>query len=108
MVTLEEAKQYLRVDFEDDDTVIGSLLESATLLCRDVARLSDAEWEDVNSDKVWGDTYRKKQMDEIRVSLKAAILYATAYLYEHREEADHHELTLSLRALLFSSHEGGF
>ena len=30
-----------------------------------------------------------------------AVMYAVAYWYEHREEADHQELTLSLRALLF-------
>ena len=108
MVTLEEAKQYLRVDFEDDDDLINGLISSAELLCRDVARLSDAAWEDVNSDKVWADTHKKVEMDEIRSSLRTAILYSVAYLYEHREEADHHELTLSLRALLFSSHEGGF
>ena len=32
--------------------------------------------------------------------LRTAILYATAYLYEHREEADHARLLLTLRALL--------
>ena len=36
------------------------------------------------------------------------ILYAVAYLYEHREEADHHELTLTLRSLLFGIREAAF
>ena len=31
---------------------------------------------------------------------KTAVMYAGAYLYEHREEADHRELMLTLRALL--------
>ena len=31
---------------------------------------------------------------------KTAGLYAVAYLYEHREEADHKNLVLTLRALL--------
>jgi hypothetical protein len=35
-----------------------------------------------------------------------AILYALGYLFEHREDADHHDLTLTLRALLFSLREG--
>jgi hypothetical protein len=34
-----------------------------------------------------------------------AILFALGYLYEHREEADHHSLTLTLRSLLFSLRE---
>ena len=108
MVTLEEAKQYLRVDFEDDDDIIADLLDSATLLCRDIARLTDAEWEDIASDKTRSDTFNKRGTEEMRSALKAAILYALAYMYEHREEADHHGLTLSLRSLLFASHEGGF
>lgn len=107
-ITLEEAKGYLRVDFDDDDGLISSLLDSAALLCRDIARLTDAEWEDIDSEKPWSDTFNKKGTEEMRQALKAAILYALAYLYEHREEADHHELTLSLRSLLFASHEGGF
>lgn len=39
---------------------------------------------------------------------KVAVLYATAYLYEHREEADHHALTLTLRSLLFGSRKEAF
>ena len=38
--------------------------------------------------------------------MRVAILYALGYLYEHREEADHHSLTLTLRSLLFSIREG--
>ena len=33
-------------------------------------------------------------------SSKIAVMYAVAYLYEHREDADHHQLTISLRSLL--------
>lgn len=35
-------------------------------------------------------------------------MYAAAYLYEHREEADHNELLLSLRALLMGERKAGF
>ena len=107
-VTLEEAKLYLRADYDDDDALIGSLLDYAGRLCRDVARLSDKEWEDIDSDKSWSDTYTKAEMQDIRERLRIAVLYTVAYLYEHREEADHNALNLTLRALLFSSHEGGF
>ena len=37
-----------------------------------------------------------------------AMLYATAYLYEHREEADHNDLLLSLRALLMGERKAAF
>ena len=42
----------------------------------------------------------------MRETMKAAILYALGYLFEHREEADHHELVLTLRSLLFAVREG--
>ena len=35
-------------------------------------------------------------------------LYAIAYFYEHREEADYKALTISLRALLFGSRKEEF
>ena len=105
-ITLAEAKTYLRVDTADEDTVIGSLLDSAGRLCRDVARLTDAQWEDIDSDKLWADTYSKAEMDSVRETLRVAILYALGYLFEHREEADHHALTLTLRSLLFGIREG--
>ena len=105
-ITLDEAKAYLRVDTADEDAVIGSLLNAAGRLCRDVARLSSAQWEDIDSDKPWADTYAKREMTAIRETLRVAVLYALGYLYEHREEADHHELTLTLRSLLFAVREG--
>ncbi len=39
---------------------------------------------------------------------KIAVMFMTAYLYEHREEADHHAMNLTLRALLFGDREVGF
>ena len=35
-------------------------------------------------------------------------MFTVAYLYEHREEADHHAMDLTLRALLFGSRKEGF
>ena len=43
VVTLEEMKQYLRVDFEDDDVILASFISAAEKLCMDVARCEDAE-----------------------------------------------------------------
>ena len=42
MITLEEAKQYLRVDFPDDDDLISAFISTAQTLCMDVARMEDA------------------------------------------------------------------
>jgi hypothetical protein len=35
-------------------------------------------------------------------------MYAAAYLYEHREEADHHALIITLRSLLFGDRKAEF
>ena len=89
-LTLEEAKIYLHVDSSDEDTLISSLIASSIKLCRDVARIKD------DGDAKDGSL------------LKMAVLYALGYLYEHREEADHHELVMNLKSLLFSLREGVF
>ena len=100
LITLEEAKGYLRVDTADEDAMIGILLSASERLCADVARLTDDEWEAVNSDS------EDASLLPIRETMKVAILYAVGYLFEHREEADHHDLTLTLRSLLFGIREG--
>ena len=83
IVTVAEMKNYLRIDFEDDDRLIRGLIEEGQQICMDAARISDEdEFEDLAGAKV-------------------AVMYTVAYLYEHREEANHHALTLDLRSLLF-------
>ena len=42
----------------------------------------------------------------LRAALRVAVYYTLGYLYEHREEADHHGLLLTLRSLLFAIREG--
>ena len=90
IVTVEEMKNYLRVDFEDDDTLLSHLIKEAQHICMDVARMEDAE------------EFEKEPVAKI------SVMYAVAYLYEHREEADHKALTLSLRALLSGSRKEAF
>ncbi len=96
MVTLEEAKEYLRVDTADEDTVIESLLAASENLCLDVARLSKDEWKGIC----------EEEDSSVKDVMKVAILYTLAYLFEHREKADHHALTLTLRSILFAIREG--
>ena len=100
LVSLNDAKEYLRVDTEDEDATIGVLLSSAGRLCADVARLTEEQWEAVNSDT------EDASLTPVRETMKVAILYALGYLFEHREEADHHDLTLTLRSILFAIREG--
>lgn len=83
IVTLDEMKKYLRVDYEDEDELIENLITSSQQLCMDIARIEDI-------------TDFEKE-----TCAKIAVMYATAYLFEHREEVDHTDLTLSVRSLLF-------
>lgn len=106
LISLDEAKEYLRVDTADEDAMIGTFISSAENLCIDVARLDKEQWKDIDSDKTYTRNYSKTELAYIRETLRVAILYTVGYLFEHREEADHHDLTLTLRALLFSIREG--
>ncbi len=83
VLTLEETKQYLRIDSADEDEFISGLIATGENLCADVARMEIAELE--------------AHLPMMRI----AVLYAAAYLYEHRELADHGELVQTLRSLLF-------
>lgn len=106
LVSLEEAKTYLRVDSADEDAMTGILLSSACKLCADVARLPEAQWAAVNSDESVSEDYTEEALTHIREIMKVAILYAVGYMFEHREKADYTELTLTLRSLLFAVREG--
>ena len=103
LITLEEAKQYLRVDSADEDSLISSLSLSAEILVKDVGRVSEEGWAEVIAEPTEEDT---DELKGLRSILKEAEMYTLAYLFEHREEADHHDLVITLRNLLFSVREG--
>ena len=42
------------------------------------------------------------------IRIRVAVLYTVGYLYEHREEADHHALNMTLRSLLFGTRKECF
>ena len=90
LVTLSEMKSYLRVDSSGEDDLIEQLITNAEAICKDVARLSDEEFVEQSA------------------TTRIAVLYTVAYLYEHREEADHSALMLTLRSLLFGVRKEGF
>ena len=90
VVTLNEMKNYLRVDYDEDDALIESIIGASERLCMDVVRMDSLE--------------EFSAVEHAKIS----VLYAAAYLYEHREEADHRALTLTLRALLFGARKEAF
>ena len=81
-VTLEEAKGYLRVDSSDEDLILR-LMETSDSLIKGVTRRTPAG------------------LKRHEAVVRTAELYAIAYLYEHREEADHKAMTETLKYLLF-------
>ena len=82
-VTLEKAKNYLRVDSSDDDALIKSLITTAETLVKETSRMSDEE------------------LAPYKEVVEIAELFTIAYLYEHREEADYKNLTETVKYLLF-------
>jgi uncharacterized phage protein (predicted DNA packaging) len=87
IITLDEAKQYLRVDSDDENVLIGKMLLTAKKLVMDVGRMTEEELE-AESD-----------------TADTAIKFCLSYLYENRNGADYHKLTLNLRYLLFAQRE---
>ena len=61
IVSLKEIKEYLRVDFEDEDALLEGLLQTAQQLCMDVARMAD-----------------EASFSQDMVQAKTAVLYAAA------------------------------
>ena len=88
LISLPETKNYLRVDHTEDDKLILSLIDTAQRRVMDVGRMNEA------------------QLVENEETSRQAMLYTVSYLYENRNTADYHALTLTLRALLFAQREG--
>lgn len=82
IIPLKDMKKYLRVEYEDDDALIRDLENAAEKLVADILR---------------ADNINTLKKDDF---VRTAVMYATAYFYEHREEADHEKLTTSLKYLL--------
>ncbi|HEM3460757.1 head-tail connector protein [Streptococcus suis] len=85
MVSLAEVKLYLKVEHDDEDGLIEQLLETSQQLCEDILRQS-----------IYSEV------------LKTAILFGVAYLYEHREDANHRELKETLYHLLLAERKDVF
>uniref|UniRef100_UPI0040574606 head-tail connector protein n=1 Tax=Acetatifactor sp. TaxID=1872090 RepID=UPI0040574606 len=83
-------KSYLRVDSSDEDEFITQLMETAKTLVCDVSRKTE------------------KELEEYGKVVDTAELFVIAYLYEHREEADHKQLVNTVKHLLFSVRKEAF
>jgi len=87
IISLAEAKKYLRVDYGDEDTLIQNFIGTGEKLCIDTLRTPAGTVTDTQ---------------------KVAVLFAVAYLFEHREDADMNELTKNLRYILMTEREVSF
>lgn len=70
--------------------MLYSLIDSAEELCQDIIRTDLDDFE------------------VIPEVVKTAVLYAVAYLYENREQADFKDLTSTLKHLLFGVRKEAF
>lgn len=84
MLPLEDVKLYLRVDGDEEDTLIASFLSTAQELCEGILR------------------YPLSEFEEIPETVKQALLYAVAVMYENREGANIKETLDVLKRLLFA------
>ena len=87
MITLKEAKNYLRVDYDEDDKLIQNLLLTAKNLVMDIGRMDD------------------DALTQNEDTVRTAMLFALGYLYENRSNPDYQKLTLNLRSILFAQRE---
>lgn len=84
MLSLEEVKLYLRIDGDEEDALIASFLDTAIDLCEGILRFPLSEFE------------------KLPETVKQALLYGVAAMYEKREGASIKETLDVLKRLLFA------
>ena len=84
--SLEEAKAYLKIEYDEEDDLLLSLIASAEDLCATILR------KDLPED------------DTVRV----AVLYAVSYLFDSRGETNMTDLVEMLKAILSGKREAVF
>lgn len=84
IISLEEAKLFLRIDGDEENTLITNFIITAEELSEGILR------------------YPISQFTNIPESLKQSILYAVANMYEKREDFDVKAVVETMTRLLFS------
>lgn len=87
LVTLEEAKEYLKVEYEEEDSLVLTLLTTAEGLVEDILRTSPQTEDAV---------------------VRTAILYAVSVLFENRGTPEAADLVPVLKNLLSGRREAVF
>lgn len=82
VITLAEAKTYLRVDGSTEDELISRMISSSVATVENILRQPISSFNPLPDD------------------IRTAILYTVAYLYEYRETADFDAMLKFLRAIL--------
>ena len=88
VVTLENTKEWLRVESNDEDALIGSFILAAEDIVEGILRFPLSDFADVIPEPV-----------------KHAIYFAASKLYEERNELDTESLNDVLKAILSSYRE---
>ena len=84
IVSLEEVKAYLRVDGDDENTLITNFVSTAEEICEGVLR------------------FPLMELDPVPETVKQAVLYAVANIYEKRESINVSTLMDTVKHMLFS------
>ena len=84
IVSIEEAKKYLRVDSDEESALITDMINSAEEICEGILRFPLTEF------------------DKIPETVKVSILFIVSNMYEKREEANMKEVIELVTRLLFS------
>lgn len=90
VISLEEAKLFLRVDGDEENTLITNFILTAEEICEGVLR------------------YPLTEFIEVPGPVKQAILFVTAQFYEQRETIDVQALIETVRLLLFAYRKEGW
>lgn len=84
IILLEEVKLYLRVDGDEENTLITNFIIAAEELCEGILR------------------YPLSELTKVSETVKQAILFAVANMYEQRENFDVKSVIEVMTRLLFA------
>ncbi|WP_338433271.1 head-tail connector protein [Clostridium tyrobutyricum] len=84
VISLEEAKLYLRVEGDEEDTLITDFITASEEICEGILR------------------YSLSELDTVPDTVKQAVLFAVANMYEKRENFEAKEVLDIMTRLLFS------